>query len=93
MNLICHTAASRKYEQPHAARHGEGIPIRNNIPSLSLKNTLCDVWRAEKYGDLRNEFTSSVSSVCEEFLAKQLNPGSAKLARKSYRCLLPTSRN
>ena len=82
MNLILSDCGKSKVlnNLMHFRSSGEGTPIRNNIPSLSLKNTLYDIWRTEKYGDLWNEFISSVSSVCDEFLIMQLNPRSPKLA-------------
>ena len=82
MNLILSYCGKSKVlnNLMHFRSSGEGTPIRNNIPSLSLKNTLYDIWRTEKYGVLWNEFISSVSSVCDEFLVMQLNPRSPKLA-------------
>ena len=59
--------------------YGEGVPIRNNIPSLSTKNALCDVWQSDNQLELKKAFLSIVSDAFDEFSHLEPNPGSTKL--------------
>jgi len=71
MNLILSYCGKSKVlnNLMHFRSHGEGVPIRNNIPSLSLRNTLFDVWRNEMLFDLREKFVWTLASAFDELLS------------------------
>lgn len=73
MNLILSYCGKSKVlnNLMHFRSSGEGVPIRNNIPSLSLKNNLCDISRSKKYDALREEFVLAVASICDDCLVEQ----------------------
>lgn len=82
MNLILSYCGKSKVlnNLMHLRSHGEGIPIRNNIPSLSYKNTVSDVWLISRHADLRKTFVSIISSAFEQLSTSEAKPESGKVA-------------
>ena len=84
MNLILSYCGKSKVlsNLMHFRSHGECVPIRNNIPSLSTKNSICDLWRSDNCAhiDLKKDFVSIVSSAVADFSISESSPGSEVIA-------------
>lgn len=82
MNLILSYCGKSKVlnNLMHFRSHGEAVPIRNNIPSLSTKNTLSDIWKSNRHLNLRKGFVSIVSDALEELSTCEAKDGSGKIA-------------